>query len=168
MLPKVLSYSLRYPPELFDWATNRLFPPGAFEHPIDLESNTGSDPSYYKTRFLTIQNLISHQFIKMTNSSAKIPEINVKRLPYPPHTKDDFLNNLQLTASLFFLICFNYTFMNTIRFVSTEKEKQLKESMNIMGLPMWIHWLSWFVRTIIMLSLSMIGITLLLKVNLFN
>lgn len=120
---------------------------------------------YYSEKFLAIQNSIARNFIKSLNSIGEIPEIFVQAMPYPAYITDEFLMVMQTVGPLFFLFCFNYTFMSTIRFVSTEKEKQLKESMKIMGLPLWIHWFSWFVRTIIMLSISMIGITILLKVK---
>lgn len=120
---------------------------------------------YYLEKFLAIQNAIARNLIKSLNFVGEIPEILVQAMPYPAHTKDEFLLTMQSFGSIFFLFSFNYTFMSTIRFVSTEKEKQLKEAMKIMGLPLWIHWFSWFVRTIIMLSISMIGITILLKVN---
>lgn len=155
-------------PDRFNWHTNKLFPNNAFDEPIELSELIESTPSYYKEGFLTIQNAIARQFIKMSNSLANpMPDIKLKRFPYPSFILDPFLQQMQSIAPLFFLFFFNYTFMNTIRFISNEKEKQLKESMKIMGLPMWIHWFSWFVRTIIMLSISMIGIALLLKVSFF-
>lgn len=58
--------------------------------------------------------------------------------------------------------------MNSVRFISIEKEKQLKEAMKIMGLASWMHYLSWFIRTLIMLSISMLFISLLLTVSLSN
>lgn len=168
---KKLSYSLRFPARLRDklafsneinWNTNQIFPSTAFDRP-----ETASD-MYYTEKFLSIQNSIACNFIKSLNSIPEIPEIPdifVQAMPYPAYTNDPFLLFMQSVGPVFFLFCFNYTFMSTIRFVSTEKEKQLKEAMKIMGLPLWIHWFSWFVRTIIMLSISMIGITILLKVK---
>lgn len=63
---------------------------------------------------------------------------------------------------LMLLLCFG--FMNTVRLVSIEKEKQLKEAMKIMGLSSWVHYLGWFIRTTIMLTITMGLTTALLTV----
>lgn len=151
-----------------NWHTNRLFPDDAFDKPFEVAKNTGGIPLYSDEGFLLIQNSIARQFTKMTKPESDVPKIKMQRLPYPSHTSDSFLGQMQNLAPIFILFGFTYTFMNTVRFVSTEKEKQLKEAMKIMGLPMWIHWFSWFVRTIFMFSISVIGIIIFLKVRPFD
>lgn len=170
-LPKTLSYSLRFPSELRettislgDWSTNRLFPVHDFFDPKNLNDSAGSDPSYYKEGFLTIQNAIAMQFIGMMNSTLQLPDIQVKRFPYPPYASDIFLMDMGI-VSICMLLYFNHAFTHTIQLVSTEKEKRLKEAMKIVGLPMWIHWFSWFIRTIAVLSKPMFIIAILLKVG---
>lgn len=53
-----------------------------------------------------------------------------------------------------------YFFVNTVRFIAMEKEKQLKEAMKIMGLPNWLHWTGWFIKSmsyfVIVISLMVI------------
>lgn len=39
--------------------------------------------------------------------------------------------------------------------------------MKIMGLPGWLHWVAWFLRSFIILLIAIILITIILKVN-FN
>ncbi len=45
-----------------------------------------------------------------------------------------------------------------------EKQFRLKESMKMMGLANWIHWLAWFLKNFIFLGISCILLTILLKV----
>lgn len=173
-LPKNLAYSLRFPSELrtsdlpsyyrpedMSWQTNVLFGADGYTIKYADEDDAGP-PSYHKEGFLAIQNAIAKSFVAMNN--ATLPEIQAQRFPTPKHLRNVFASDFQFLMPLFFLMSLNYTFMNTVRFISIEKEKQLKEAMKIMGLASWMHYLSWFVRTIIMLFISMTLITILLTV----
>lgn len=177
-MPKNLEYSLRFPGELrttqmsskgrasiFNWMTNKLFSAIDFHTARNLEDPDGGYPSYFNEGFLTIQNAIAMSFIKLANATIKLPEIQVKRLPYPPFVYNLQFVILQSLGPMFIVFCFNYTFSNTTRFVAVEKEKQLKEAMKVMGLPSGLHWLSWFVRTMIMLTISIIFIMILITVR---
>jgi ATP-binding cassette subfamily A (ABC1) protein 3 len=64
---------------------------------------------------------------------------------------------------LMLMMSFMYNYINTIRAITTEKEKQLKESMKIMGLPGWLHWVAWFLRSFIILLLAIILIVIVVK-----
>ena len=46
-----------------------------------------------------------------------------------------------------------------------EKHERLKESMKMMGLANWVHWLAWFTKNFIFLLISVIIITGVLKVQ---
>lgn len=175
-MPKLLSYTIRFPgelrtselpsfyrPEDLNWQTDVLF--GADGYTIKhVNEDDAGPPSYYKEGFLAIQNAVAKAFVAMKNTT--LPEIQMRRFPTPKHVINIFASEFQVLMPLFFLMSLNYTFMNTVRFISIEKEKQLKEAMKIMGLASWMHYLSWFVRTLIMLATSMLLITILLTVNL--
>lgn len=61
-----------------------------------------------------------------------------------------------------------YPTTNLVKCIATEKELQLKEAMKIMGLPNWLHWTGWFVKSMIFLTLTISLIVLLLKVNIVD
>ena len=46
-----------------------------------------------------------------------------------------------------------------------EKQYRLKESMKMMGLANWIHWLAWFLKNLLFLLISSVLLTILLKVT---
>ncbi|XP_031625623.1 ATP-binding cassette sub-family A member 3-like [Contarinia nasturtii] len=177
VIPKSLSYSLRFPselrmndvpshfqPDVINWNTNRLFPEQPYS-PYYPYADDGKLPSYYKEGFLAIQNAIAQAFLQLNNVNKTMPDILLNRFPFPSYTENMIATQFSILLPLFFLLSLNYTFMNTIRFISVEKEKQLKEAMKIMGLAGWMHYLSWFIRTMIMLSISMILITILLTTS---
>ncbi|XP_058456303.1 phospholipid-transporting ATPase ABCA3-like isoform X2 [Malaya genurostris] len=89
-----------------------------------------------------------------------------QRFPYPAFYDDPLLRGLENLFPSIIMIAFFYSCINTVKFITLEKERQLKESMKIMGLDGWLHWMAWFVRTLILLSISISLITLLLCVSL--
>jgi ATP-binding cassette subfamily A (ABC1) protein 3 len=51
-----------------------------------------------------------------------------------PFIYDRLHEGLQAGLPVFILLCFVYPCINIIKYITTEKEKQLKEAMKIMGL----------------------------------
>ena len=103
------------------------------------------------------------------NNSFKLQNINLglslQRFPYPPFVIDLLLQGLQALVSLFILLSFVYPCINIIKYITTEKEKQLKEAMKIMGLDSWLHWTAWFVKCFIYMIITVTLMTILLKVR---
>lgn len=153
-MPKDLSYSLRFPselrtselpsnikPETYNWDTNQILSTDDYSSPRNLQSPDGGPPSYHDEGFLAIQNAVASAFISISGNRTQMPDVRVKRFPYPAYTTDYYWKLLQTIVPLFVLLGFNYSFSNAVRFIAMEKEKQLKEVMKIMGLPSWLHWL---------------------------
>lgn len=129
------------------------------------------EETYQDEDFLTIQNAIAKAFFhaipKASSAPANVtmPSIRIQRLPTPMNYFDRNATPFRELLPIFLLLLLCFGFMNTVRLVSIEKEKQLKEAMKIMGLSSWIHYLGWFIRTTIMLSITMTLITVLLTVE---
>lgn len=129
-------------------------------------SKHGGPPSYWHRGFLLIQDAIARAYIKSKcKSRCELPQIFMQRYPYPPYIKDDVIPKMKTIFPFFILLCFCYPAINTVRFIALEKERNLKEAMKIMGLPNWLHWSSWFVRTILLMTVMITMIVLLLKVK---
>lgn len=89
----------------------------------------------------------------------------MQRYPYPPYIEDPLLMALVNFISMVIMLSFVYTCINTVKVITAEKEKQLKEAMKIMGLPNWLHWMAWFLKTLGFMLISVIMIVILLKVE---
>lgn len=137
--------------------------------------NEGGDPYYYSEGFLSIQNAIavSYTFNRCNETKeCSIDDyrklntsIQMQRYPYPSFLNDILLEGLTEAVGLFIMLSFVYPIISTVRFIAVEKEKQLKEVMKIMGMPVWLHWSSWFVRTMIFMIVSMTMMIGLLKLK---
>lgn len=179
-LPKNLSYAIRMPSELrkggtffiSNWVTNLLYDPwlssgGPRSRQGDFQDNFGGLPFYHSEGFLAIQNAFAYSYMDMKLPNKSFYQIRLISFPYPPYTYDVLLSLLKYVFSLFLALCFVYPCMNTVRFIAIEKEKQLKAVLQIMGVSNCLQWLVWFVRTMIIMLISITLIVLALKVKHF-
>lgn len=54
------------------------------------------------------------------------PKVEIERFPHPVFLSDDLLTALQGFISIIIMLSFNYTCINTVKVIATEKERQLK------------------------------------------
>ncbi|XP_032594289.1 phospholipid-transporting ATPase ABCA3 isoform X2 [Drosophila grimshawi] len=174
VLSDSLKYTLRFPSELrttsfnigLTWLTMRLFPMIDLTGPRNLEDGDGGIPvGYLREGFLPVQNAISMAYIRQKSNMDVIPEVVMQRYPYPAFTFDPLLQGLSSLMSLIILLSFIYPCTYITKYVTSEKEKQLKEVMKIMGMDNWLHWSAWFVKSFIMLTISAILIAILMKIR---
>ncbi|KAJ3635392.1 hypothetical protein MTP99_008305 [Tenebrio molitor] len=169
-LPSNLDVTLRLPSERmsqkYEWHTDLLFPPVQTPGPREPHDEVGGKPGYLYRGFLYLQNALT---LAIMNDGEIVPPkltIQMQRFPYPLWVNDlFFISQMETMVSILIMISFLYNYINIIRAITTEKEKQLKESMKIMGLPGWLHWLAWFLQSFIILLLALILIEILLKIN---
>lgn len=85
-----------------------------------------------------------------------------------PATNEDlpemFSEIIGTTVGLLIVLSFAFPTINSVRYITIEKERQLKEAMKIMGLPTWMHWTSWFIRIMVFMIIAIAIIVILLKV----
>ena len=162
--------------------------PGARQFERD---DGGYPANYYNETFLQIQSAISRSILQQrdpnyqfpdvylsvsavtagaqdvsNNTSNNVPSVSFpQRYPYPPFYSDNLLVGLENLLPLIIVIAFFYTCINTVKYITVEKERQLKEAMKIMGLSSWLHWSAWFVKCISLLLISISIITVLLCVS---
>ncbi|KAK4876909.1 hypothetical protein RN001_009415 [Aquatica leii] len=189
-IPNELYVTLRFPGELrlatmsdsqdsseYSWVTHLIFPMYQMPGPRDYELNEGAKPEYNGEGFLKLQMQLGisliHYWMSMDLTSELLDSnfsmnIKMQRFPHPPWISDKLLTALRLFVSLIIMLSTVYTCVNNVRVVTAEKEKQLKEAMRIMGLPNWLHWLAWFVKTFIMMFISQILVVALFKIKWFG
>ncbi|XP_045462662.1 phospholipid-transporting ATPase ABCA3-like isoform X2 [Harmonia axyridis] len=181
---KDINVKIRFPSELrvpqgaiggpTDWKTNQLYPIYQMRGPRNPNATRGGDPGYANELFLAIQEFLTISMIYMhpnkTTSDvlSNFPYVHVRRFPYYQWEEDPLLQALQGFAGLVVMVSFCYTCTNLVKMITNEKEKQLKEAMKMMGLPNWLHWLAWFLKSFSFLSISVILITILLKVKWYS
>ncbi|CAH2037510.1 unnamed protein product, partial [Iphiclides podalirius] len=119
--------------------------------------------SYSPEMFLAVQHAVSQEIIKQKSGKSVNTKVYLQRLPQIAYRNDDLLIALERFISMIIMLCFAYTFVNTVRVVTQEKELQLKETMTVMGLPSWLHWVAWFIKQFSFLFISVILMVILFK-----
>lgn len=76
--------------------------------------------------FLAVQHAVSKEIIKQKSGVPITTKVYLQRLPQPAYRNDDLLVALERFISMIIMLCFAYTFVNTVRVVTAEKELQLK------------------------------------------
>ncbi|XP_059046978.1 phospholipid-transporting ATPase ABCA3-like [Achroia grisella] len=163
--PAVMRTPMVEHPIRASWRTNLLFPlfpkPGPRD-PDDIYG--GKTPGYSYEMFLAVQHAVSKELIKQKYEKPFKTKVYLQRLPQLAYRDDQLLVALERFVSMIIMLCFAYTFVNTVRVVTAEKELQLKETMTIMGLPSWLHWLAWFIKQFSFLFISVILMVILFKI----
>ncbi|XP_075155305.1 ATP binding cassette subfamily A member 3 isoform X2 [Haematobia irritans] len=172
--PQKLSYALRYPSELrtstsnlgLTWLTMKLFLPLDLTGPRNPTSQDGGIPvGYLRESFIPVQHAISMAYTKLVTNRNDLPSVDLQRYPYPSYIYDPLLEGMASFVPLIILLSFIYPCSNIVRYITSEKEKQLKEVMKIMGLDNWLHWTAWFCKNFVMLTISAILITIIMKIQ---
>lgn len=76
--------------------------------------------------FLAVQHAVSKEIIKQKSGKPINTKVYLQRLPQIPYRNDDLLIALERFISMIIMLCFAYSFVNTVRVVTAEKELQLK------------------------------------------
>eukprot|EP00058_Branchiostoma_floridae_P014356 XP_002599844.1 hypothetical protein BRAFLDRAFT_95534 [Branchiostoma floridae] len=167
-LPKDVHYAVRLPHDIAGnrktWVTERTYP--TFSRPGPRQTG---DNANYKARFLVLQAavdtvLIRHQAAANGSAGAlQDVEIQLQQFPYPKWREDTFLQTISFLLPLIQTLAFIYTAGMMVKELVYEKETRLKESMKMMGLANWVHWLAWFLKNLLFLLLTVVPIALVLK-----
>lgn len=94
--------------------------------------------------------------------------MKLNRGSFPPgEIPNDYITMFEIIGTMvgvLIVLSFMFPTINSVRYITIEKERQLKEAMKIMGLPSWMHWTSWFIRIMVFMIIAMAIIVALLKV----
>ncbi|XP_055533387.1 phospholipid-transporting ATPase ABCA3-like [Wyeomyia smithii] len=176
-LPEQVEFALRYPAEMRThtvvgteswnhWQTNRLFPQFDIAGPRSpLRDDGGYPANYHMESFAQIQSAVSRAIVLEHSASMQLPIVELRRYPHPPFYSDPLLLGLENLLPIIIIVAFFYTCINTVKYITVEKELQLKESMKIMGLSSWLHWTAWYVRTKFQLLISISLVTVFICVS---
>ncbi|OXA38045.1 ATP-binding cassette sub-family A member 3 [Folsomia candida] len=191
-----ITYALRFPAVQHNqnngddidkprWMTELLYPIfqvlGPRENP-EWEKNTteeyfkfenehhGGRPGYWAEGFLYFQHAVDTSIRKFISPTENIYEttVQLERMPYPKFIDDVFLIALQNFLPLIIVFSFIYPVINITKSIAHEKEKRLKESMKMMGLPNWLHWLAWFIKSFFFIIISIILMVVLIKIKFYD
>lgn len=175
-LPEKIEFKLKFPAELrtsgreflgpkLTWMLAEKFAPYSMDGPRNPHSNDGgTPPGYYREGFIAVQSAISHAIVKAKNGSVS-EDLYLHRLPGAEFRNDMFWTIVASFFPILIVATFASPAVTLIKYVTLEKESQLKEAMKIMGLPNWLHWTSWFTKGWCQFIIIVTLMTAILKVS---
>ena len=100
------------------------------------------------------------------NPSIYDVELLLKRFPYPPYNNDRFVIVITALFPFIIMLSFIFTVILTAKAIVYEKETGIKEAMKLMGMKPWIYWLSWYIKTFILLLPALLFMIVSYKIKL--
>ncbi|KAG5679218.1 hypothetical protein PVAND_008802 [Polypedilum vanderplanki] len=113
---------------------------------------------------LYLQHALERGFIKSLAANSNLEDVIVKNFPYEEQFKQIFTEVIIHILPLFLVFSMFATVQSVIKSVASERESKMKELMKIMGLSSVLHWSAWFIKCIIMSTISYTVVTLFLCV----
>jgi len=176
--PLNLNYSIRFPSELRTmqgplietWSTSRCYLSYDGSGPRNREEPDGGVPvGYIREGFLPIQHALTMSWLSLASGikDNDLPNIHLQRFPYRAYTHDPLLSGLRQLLPFVILLSFIYPCSTVTKYITAEKELQLKEIMKLIGVHNWLHWVAWFVKSYAMLMLVVFFIMLLIMIRFY-
>lgn len=128
--------------------------------------NRGWKRVYLQGWFIFIQDLMERAVAEqLAGVRIASPGLYLQQMPYPCYKEDRFMTANEWVLPLAMIFAWLFPVAMTVRDIVREKEKRLKELMKMMGLSEGVLRLSWVLTSGAELAVSVVIITLLLKVG---
>ncbi|GAB6026560.1 ATP-binding cassette sub- A member 1 [Chamberlinius hualienensis] len=158
-LPEHVIYKIRMDADKVDSTKrvhDRMSRPGARANPfIDLK--------YFTFGFIYLQDMIENAIINIQTGFDQLPGMWMQQFPYPCYIYDQFILAISRTFPMFMVLSWVYPAAMIIKTVVHEKERRLKEITKVMGLGNGVHWMGWFMNSFVVMMVTVIFLTLILK-----
>ena len=116
--------------------------------------------------FIFVQDMIERAIMEeIVGHRVASPVFYIQEMPYPCYKSDDFTISLLYVLPLAMLFAWLFPVAMTARAVVREKETRLKEFMKMMGVGEGLLRASWFLHSMVILMISVVFITLILKLS---
>ncbi|GAB6025804.1 hypothetical protein CHUAL_011781 [Chamberlinius hualienensis] len=159
-LPKHIEYKIRM--DIDDVPTTkakkeRFWKPGPEDNFIE--------NMRYLRGFVELQDMVDRAIISMQvgNEEDNLPGTFIQQFPYPCYAKDDFGFFLRANVPAVTTLAWIFIVAIFVRELVLDREMMVYQVMLVMGLKAWINWMSWFINCVIVMFLTNIGCTVILK-----
>ncbi|XP_014251737.1 retinal-specific ATP-binding cassette transporter-like isoform X2 [Cimex lectularius] len=120
------------------------------------------ETKYISNGFIYLQDIIDHSIIQEMTGIEDIPGNVLQFVPYPCHTYDSFITAISATFPFFMVMSWIYTCSMIVKSIVYEKEQRLKETMRVMGLGNEIHWIGWFIDSLLPMMFTVLMLSCIL------
>ncbi|CAG5129796.1 unnamed protein product, partial [Candidula unifasciata] len=148
------------------WSTDLVFPPDKKEiGPRESRAVCGGNPGFLAIQQAVFDSLTFEFMAREAQEKYQATNILLRRHPYPPYKVDYFNVALQQDLPFFMMLSFIVLVLGMVRDIVLEKERRLKETMKMLGISNWLHWVAWFTKHFLFLLITVTIMTLFLCVE---
>ncbi|XP_072275957.1 retinal-specific phospholipid-transporting ATPase ABCA4 isoform X2 [Pyxicephalus adspersus] len=131
---------------------DRYWDPGPRADPVE-------DFRYIWGGFAYLQEMIDHGIIKTQTNNDLPTGLYVQQMPYPCFVDDVFMITLNRCFPIFMVLSWIYSLSMLVKDIVLEKELRLKETMKNLGVTNDVIWLTWFIDSFRVMTLSTLLLT---------
>ncbi|CAB3992561.1 ATP-binding cassette sub-family A member 1-like [Paramuricea clavata] len=114
--------------------------------------------------FIFLQDMIDRGITEVhANETIETTGMFLQMFPYPCYIFDRFSYTISNSMPLFMTLAWIYSVGMIIKTIVHEKETRLKEVMKVMGLTNSVHWLAWFITSVVMMMITTVLLVAVLK-----
>ncbi|XP_068095875.1 retinal-specific phospholipid-transporting ATPase ABCA4 isoform X2 [Hyperolius riggenbachi] len=137
---------------------DRYWDPGPRADPVE-------DFRYIWGGFAYLQDIIDHGIIKTQTNNEKMTGLYLQQMPYPCFVDDVFMITLNRCFPIFMVLSWIYSISMLVKDIVLEKELRLKETLKNLGVTNDVIWLTWFIDSFSVMTLSTFLLTLVIVVG---
>ncbi|KHJ48411.1 hypothetical protein D918_01682 [Trichuris suis] len=158
-LPKALEYKIRMADYLVD-KTGQIIDSVWSPQPRD---RPFVDLKYIYFGFSFLQDLVDGIITSLQANTTLKVGIFAQQFPSNCYRIDLFIRSIGSSIPTFVVLSWMFSVAMIMKNVVTEKQLRLKEFMKMMGLGSFVHWLAWYIQSMIMLCCSVVFIAIIAK-----
>ncbi|XP_077309012.1 retinal-specific phospholipid-transporting ATPase ABCA4 isoform X1 [Lithobates pipiens] len=157
-IPPHIKYKIRMDIDVVEKTNkikDRYWDPGPRADPVE-------DFRYLWGGFAYLQDMIDHGIIKSQTNNQLPTGLYVQQMPYPCFVDDVFMITLNRCFPIFMVLSWIYTVSMLVKDIVLEKELRLKETMKNLGVTNDVIWLTWFIDSFCVMTLSTLLLTIVI------
>ncbi|XP_030238866.1 phospholipid-transporting ATPase ABCA1, partial [Drosophila navojoa] len=159
-LPLKFDIALRFPKHFRSNKTSiKSWQPNLFLKTYD---SVKSSPYDYEG-YLVVQAKLYEALLQRKNYSILVPQIGVRAFPEQMYMNFSYLTPLYHNLSAYFIFIYMAPCLIVGQQIVSEKHRHLREVMRIMGLPVTLNWISWFIVAYILYFVPTIVVVCVMK-----
>ena len=120
---------------------------------------------YYLSGYLTLQQTLNEFAMSRINCTQADTNLWSMPMPTAAYSQNAFFQAVGFLLGLTIAMAYLYPTSRTIKSMVEEKECRMKETLLILGVRPWAHWLSWLMTTCIIFFVISVLVTVTLSAN---
>mmetsp|Transcript_4477 Transcript_4477/g.10555 ORF Transcript_4477/g.10555 Transcript_4477/m.10555 type:complete len:2546 (+) Transcript_4477:319-7956(+) len=118
---------------------------------------------YYLSGYMTLQRTVNEFAMAQSGCDQDLSSIMSMPMPTAAYSQNPFFTQVGYLLGLTMAMAFLYPTSRFIKTLVEEKETKMKETLLILGVRAWAHWMSWFLTSLLVFIVITVSVTFTLS-----